>query len=141
MIGDLEGRSQFITGLHALADFYQKHPDAYYDGMQVSLSMYVNGRNARQVLTAMARLFDQYEESYDEKYASVARRFGQKVKIELFAPRGEVCLRKVVGARVEPALVIPAIHEVRIPERLVEVVEWTCSPLVSERSAREGSTP
>lgn len=139
MIGHREDRSYLISGLRAVADFYETHPEAYYDGTSVSLMMYVSSARARNVLAAMAQAFGEYEESYDEKYAVVARRFGEKVKVELFAPRSRVSQCDVVGVRVEPALVIAGTREIRIPERVVQVVEWSCSPLLSGRDASHPS--
>ena len=36
-------RQQFIAGLRAVASFYEQNADAYYDGMHVTLNMYVWG--------------------------------------------------------------------------------------------------
>ena len=43
-------RRQFIEGLRAVASFYEQNPDAYYDGMHLTLNMYVWGGAARQTL-------------------------------------------------------------------------------------------
>lgn len=36
-----EPRRQFIEGLRSVAALYEAHRDAYYDGMGISLNMYV----------------------------------------------------------------------------------------------------
>ena len=39
-----ERRRQFIEGLRAVAQFYEENPGAWYDGMHLTLNMYVWGR-------------------------------------------------------------------------------------------------
>ena len=50
----MEQRRHFIAGLRAVAEFYEQNPDAYYDGMPITLSMYAWGGAARQTLRRMA---------------------------------------------------------------------------------------
>jgi hypothetical protein len=40
---DQRRRRHFIEGLRAVADFYEQNVDAYYDGMHITLNMYVWG--------------------------------------------------------------------------------------------------
>ena len=44
-------RRQFIAGLRAVAQFYEENPAAWYDGMHLTLNMYVWGRAARKALS------------------------------------------------------------------------------------------
>ena len=50
MNSDQRRRRHFIAGLRAVAEFYEQNPDAYYDGMPITLNMYVWGAAARQTL-------------------------------------------------------------------------------------------
>src|SRR5271155_5988025 len=88
-------RQQFIAGLHAVATFYETHPEAYYDGMHLSLNMYVWGSAARKTLITMAKAFGLCTKTYDDKNVTVARRFSEQVTLAVFAPRAKVCRRIV----------------------------------------------
>ncbi len=48
MNSDQTPAPHFIAGLRAVAEFYEQNPDAYYDGMHITLNMYVWGGAARQ---------------------------------------------------------------------------------------------
>ena len=47
---DQRRRQQFIAGLRAVAQFYEDNPDAWYDGIHLTLNMYIWGRKAREIL-------------------------------------------------------------------------------------------
>jgi len=123
-------RQQFIAGLHAVATFYETHPEAYYDGMHLSLNMYVWGSAARKTLITMAKAFGLCTKTYDDKNVTVARRFSEQVTLAVFAPRAKVCRRIVLGERVLPARIVPAMAEQTIPSTRMEIVEWQCDPLL-----------
>ena len=55
MSNDQHRRRQFIEGLRAVAQFYEENPGAWYDGMHLTLNMYVWGRAARKTLSETAR--------------------------------------------------------------------------------------
>jgi len=123
-------RRHFIEGLQAVAKFYEENPDAYYDGMHLTLNMYVWGGAARKTLAEMARAFGQCDKIYDDKIVAVSRQFSEKVTVSVFAPRAKVCRRVVLSERMLPARIVPGTEEVRIPAALVEIVEWQCDPLL-----------
>lgn len=125
-------RRHFIEGLHAVAKFYEQNPDAYYDGMHLTLNMYVWGGAARKTLAETARAFGQCDKIYDDNNVTVSRQFSEKVTVSVFAPRGKVCRRVVLGERMLPARIVPATEEVRIPAARVEIVEWRCDPLLPD---------
>ncbi len=80
-----EARRHFIRGLRAVARFYECNPDAYYDGMAVSLNMYVGGRAASETLAAMADVFGKCEQMRWQNHAAIAKNFSQNVRVEIFA--------------------------------------------------------
>jgi hypothetical protein len=125
-------RRHFIEGLRAVAKFYEQNPDAYYDGMHLTLNMYVWGSAARKTLAATARAFGQCDKIYDDNNVTVSRHFSEQVTVSVFAPREKVCRRVVLGERMLPARIVPAAEEVRIPATRVEIVEWRCDPLLPD---------
>lgn len=139
LISAARRRSQFIAGLRAVADFYERNPGAYYDGARVTLSMYACGASARQIMAAAARAFGRCRKICDEVNFTLAKSFGSRVTVEVFCPRARVCRRIVVGARSEPARTLPAVEELHIPAREVEIVEWRCDPILD--AAARGREP
>jgi hypothetical protein len=129
---DEQKRLDFIAGLCAVAAFYEENPDAYYDGMHLTLNMYVWGDAARRTLAETARAFGKCDKIYDDNNVIVSRRFSDKVAVAVFAPRAKVCRRVVLGERMLPARVLPPTGEVRIPSARVEIIEWLCDPLLSD---------
>jgi hypothetical protein len=127
---DQRRRLHFIEGLRAVAKFYEDHPNAWYDGMHLTLNMFVWGRAAGKTLAETARAFGQCNKVYDETNVTVSRQFSEQVTVAVFAPRAKVCRRVVLGARVLPARIVPATDEIRIPEARVDIVEWQCGPLL-----------
>jgi hypothetical protein len=125
-------RRQFIEGLRAVAQFYETNPDAWYDGMHLTLNMYVWGRAARKALADTARALGQCNKVYDDTNITVSRHFSEQVTLAVFAARARVCRRVVLGDRILPARTLPATEEVRIPASRVEIVEWLCDPLLQQ---------
>jgi hypothetical protein len=123
-------RLHFIQGLRAVAKFYEDHPNAWYDGMHLTLNMFVWGRAARKTLAETARAFGQCNKVYDDTNITVSRQFSEQVTVAIFAPRAKMCRRVVLGERVLPARIVPATQEICIPEARVEIVEWQCDPLL-----------
>jgi hypothetical protein len=125
-------RRHFIEGLRAIADFYEQNVDAYYDGMHITLNMYVWGGAARRTLREMARAFGQSNKVYDDRNVTVSRQFSEQITLAVFAPRAKVCRRVVTGARMLPARIVPATKEIRIPPARIEIIEWQCDPLLPD---------
>ena len=125
-------RRQFIEGLRAVATFYEQNPGAWYDGMHLTLNMYVWGRTARKALIETARLFGHCNKIYDENNITVSRQFSEQVTVAVFAARARVCRRVILGSRILPERIVPATSEVRIPASRVEIVEWQCDPLLKD---------
>jgi hypothetical protein len=127
-------RLHFIQGLRAVATFYEENPNAWYDGMHLTLNMFVWGRAARKTLAETAKAFGQCNKVYDDTNITVSRQFSDQVTVAVFAPRAKVCRRIVVGARVLPARIVAATEEVCIPEARVDIVEWQCDPLLQNNA-------
>jgi hypothetical protein len=123
-------RLHFIQGLRAVANFYEENPTAWYDGMHLTLNMFVWGRAARKTLAETARAFGQCNKVYDDTNITVSRQFSEQVTVAVFASRAKVCRRVVLGACVLPARIVPATGEISIPEARVDIVEWQCDPLL-----------
>jgi hypothetical protein len=130
MSNDQRRRRQFIEGLRAVAQFYEDNPAAWYDGMHLTLSMYVWGRAARKNLSETARAFGHCNKIYDDNNITVSRQFSEQVTVAVFAAKARVCRRVVLGARILPERVVAATSEVCIPASRVEIVDWQCDPLL-----------
>lgn len=132
MNSDQLRRRQFIEGLRAVAKFYEENPGAWYDGMHLTLNMYVWGRAARKALIETARLFGRCNKTYDENNITVSRQFSEQVTVAVFAARARICRRVVLGHRILPERIVAPTSQVRIPASRVEIVEWQCDPLLKD---------
>jgi hypothetical protein len=129
---DLRRRRQFIEGLRAVAQFYEDHPEAWYDGIHTTLSMYIWGRKTREILAQTVRSFGQCTKHYDDTNITVSRKFSDQVTLSVFASRAKVCRRVILGTRILPARTVPASSEVYLPATTEEVVAWRCDPLLQD---------
>jgi hypothetical protein len=127
---DQRRRRQFIEGLRAVAQFYEENPGAWYDGIHLTLNMYIWGREARETLARTVRAFGQCNKSYDDVNITVSRKFSGQVTLSVFAARAKVCRRVILGTRILPARTLPASGEVYLPATTEEIVAWTCDPLL-----------
>jgi hypothetical protein len=89
-------RQEFIAGLRAVAQFYEENPDAWYDGMHLTLNMYAWGRKARKAMADSAKAMGHCRKSYADTSVTVSRRFSEQVTLAIFAPRARLCRRIVV---------------------------------------------
>jgi hypothetical protein len=127
-------RRLFIEGLRAVAQFYEAHPEAWYDGIPLTLNMYIWGRGAREILARTVRAFGQCTKKYDDTNITVSRKFNDQITLSVFAPRAKVCRRVVLGTRILPAYTVPASAEVRLPPATEQIVAWKCDPLLYEEA-------
>jgi hypothetical protein len=84
-------RREFIEGLRAVAKFYEDNPDAFYDGIHLTINMYVAGPTARPVLAQTARIFGNCNKVCGDTQVTVSRQFSKQVSLAIFAPRAAVC--------------------------------------------------
>jgi hypothetical protein len=129
---DQRRRSQFINGLRAVAQFYEENPGAWYDGVHLTLNMYIWGRKTREILAQTARALGQCTKNYDDTNMTVSRKFSDQVTLSVFASRAKVCRRVILGTRILPARTLPASAEVYLPATTEEIVAWRCDPLLYE---------
>lgn len=127
-------RRQFIDGLRAVARFYEENPDAWYDGLHLTLNMYIWARPAREILARTIRAFGPCNKNYDDTNMTVSRKFSDQVTLSVFAPRAKVCRRVVLGTRILPARIVPAVSEHHLPPSSEEIVEWRCGSFLAEES-------
>jgi hypothetical protein len=129
---DQRRRAQFINGLRAVAQFYEENPGAWYDGVHLTLNMYIWGRKTREILAQTARALGQCTKNYDDTNITISRKFSDQVTLSVFASRANVCRRVILGTRILPARTLPASDEVYLPATTEEIVGWRCDPLLYE---------
>lgn len=129
-----ERRRQFIEGLREVARFYEENPDAWYDGIPITLNMFIWGREARDVLARTVKVLGSCTKNYDDTNMTVSKKFTNQVTLSVFAPRAKVCRRVIVGTRILPARIVPASVELRLPAYAEEMVDWECDSLLKDGS-------
>jgi hypothetical protein len=128
-------RDEFIASLREAADFFEASPGVPVPSHPVEISTWhfsdwavedkqeaddeLKGRMA-----GIARAMGGCEKKYESSYFSLTKKIGDGVIVRAYANRDQICEARVVGERVEPGRIIPA--------RTVPVVEWDCSPLLSD---------
>lgn len=90
MNNDPTARLELIAGLRAVADFYERNPEAYYDGMRLTINMYAWGTGARDALQQTASALGVYTQYIDPRNVTIAHDFSDQVTLALFAPRQSV---------------------------------------------------
>lgn len=140
-----EERAAHIAGLRQLADALEAHPEiplprtGASGGPPVKLH-FLGGPDPRGALAAAARLIpctwrkEFSEADPDGRWPAYLDLRGQLggLHLELTAKRDDVCTRVVKGTeeREVEEIVTPAVK--RRVTRPVEVVEWTCAPVLAD---------
>lgn len=130
----------------AVADFLDAHPGipvpytAVYDHQpdvaDLSWYMHINGKGDETVQREAAQAIVRgVGGKWDKEFSDNEARFAQRrdgLNMLVVVVREAVCERRVVGSE---TVVVPAIEAE--PERTVvrEIVEWDCSPVLTEVSA------
>lgn len=140
-------RAGFTTGLRALADWIDQHPELDIP-MEVEHG-WAGGRYTIGVLgydpvskriredipgdfaAAVRALGGHRHKQADEDTMRVCRDFGPGVSLEIWTGRDDICEGVVVGTEtVEVERIIqPAVVEKVTEER--DVIEWRCAPLIT----------
>lgn len=124
---NLSEREQFIADLRSAADFFEQHPDVPRPGDPYFA--YYTSKDAEGV-KEFARAFPgRVEKNYETSDFWARGKMGT-ITFVYGTPREKVCERVVTGTKVIPAHVIPAQPETEVPEKVEEVVEWRCHPLL-----------
>jgi hypothetical protein len=131
---DQRRRQHFIDGLRAVAQFYEENPGAWYDGIHLTLNMYIWGRKAREILARTVKAFGPCTKNYDDTNITVSRKFSDQVTLSVFAARAKVCRPVILGTRILPARTVPARGELHLPATTEQIVVWRCDPLLQDES-------
>ncbi len=130
-----DARADFIAGLQALAQFYADNPDfpLPYQGANSPFSVQAPWENRAARFADLVRtLGGDREKTYTDDYAHVTRDFGGGVRVDVWAPRDEVCTRTKVGTVTE----LQPDPNAPLVEVEVDVYSWDCTPVtVPEREA------
>jgi hypothetical protein len=155
-VSDMDPRQAYIDGLHQIADFLAEHPEvplpalgsyvsgSYEPTIQVFTQCELSdGRDQRTMLADIARAMGSAEKSTRHEFA-VWRRFAGIV-FAAYAQRDEVCERVVVGEReveveVPDPVALAAVPTVTVT-KVVEDVEWVCTPLLAKATSGLLSVP
>lgn len=139
-------RTGYIQGLRELADFLEAHdgvPVPFHGSLQTgkwekvfNIFLIHEGDN-RERIAMVARAMGNFEKRADGSDFRVFRRFGG-ITLVAQAAREDVCERVVVGTRevtvTEPDPAAVAALPTVTTTKVVEDVEWICSPLLAGAS-------
>ena len=110
--------SEYANALRRIADFVETH-SALPVPATSQIDVFPQGKTG---LAAYGRALGKCDKNFNACYAQVIKDFGGIVLIAS-EDRDAVCERVVVGKRVVPERITPA---VLVPEHVEEIVEWRC---------------
>lgn len=117
-------QEEFSRNLRNLAEWYDKHPTVKTPAT-INLSFAVTDFAATpEEIRSIGAGRKVYNETWFEYIPE-----GVGFELRFLEYRDRVCVRKVIGTKIEPAVTIPAKPaepEKTLPEREVEIVEWEC---------------
>lgn len=127
--------AELIAGLRDLISFIEANPDFDFGSMgRPVVEMTVrswyrrDGQDPRALVADLIKRAHGVSKTYGTDFAWFRKEFGQHVRFEISTERATVCERVVTGTKIvpaRPAMVLPA-----EPERVEELVEWHCSPIL-----------
>ena len=134
-----EVRAGYIAGLRRIADALEADPSLPlpYDGTGSEFSVFTDSRDE---LVRWARVLDgkrDKEVTSDSNYGFKLHGVAGSLRVLVYAPREQVCTRRVIGTRevtreVPDPAALAAVPTVTVTET-VEEVEWDCGPILATR--------
>jgi hypothetical protein len=121
-----KSHAEFVNSLRQLADFYEQNPEVplpQYPSFNIFASR--EAEKAREQF----RSFGAFQKEFFDNWFVARKTFGS-IRLELNAPREQVCRRVVVGTREIPEHIIPASTETIVPAHTEEIAEWQCEPIL-----------
>lgn len=117
---------EFISSLRELADYYESNPNTPVPTYPI-LNIFAS--NDPEIAKRQFRQFGAFDKEYLEAWF-VARKKVGGITLDLCAPRDQVCQKVVTGTRTIPEHVVPASPEMLVPEKVEEIYEWQCDPVL-----------
>lgn len=77
---------ELIKGLRMFADHLEAHPDIPY--LNCNVTRYVYGK---EKFLGYARTLGSFKKTFDDKYISLKINFTDRVKVDIYIPREEIC--------------------------------------------------
>lgn len=108
---------EYADGLRQLAEWYDAHPDAEQPYRSDRVEYFPVTKD--DLVALLREHGGQWKKTTASDLLYLRRRFGP-FTLEAVIDQRDVCTRRVVGTRIVPAS----------PERLEEVVEWDCQPIL-----------
>ncbi len=121
----IDDRKTYTDGLRALADFLDSHPH-----VPLPYETRVTSFPDDDALPTVIRSLGSFDKEFILDTVYLVKRFGP-IKYAVYVARDKVCTRRVVGTTVAPA----------IPERIIELVEWDCGPLLGKEVTESEPLP
>lgn len=116
-------RTEYISGLRAVADFFEQNPEVEAEDYPHTFNF--PGRT-KEDLAVAAKALGHAEKQVTDSHFVIHGVIGGHI-LDFYNNRDAICERIKVGEKVIPAVTLPARAEaVIIPARIEEVYEWKC---------------
>ena len=116
---EIERRKMFVRGLRDFADFMETNVDLPIPYGEEYFNIWVY---TKAEMSALVKGKGRWEKKAEANYMLFRKQFGT-INYDINITRDRICERVVVGEEIIPAR--PA-----EPERVVEKVEWKCTPVL-----------
>ena len=124
----IEKNKEFVTGLRALADWYELNPSIALPNKQITVASFPSGENLDTV-KEIARALGTFDKETGDLF-SLKKGFGG-ITLKFLFYRHTVCTKRVVGTKMvrkmKPSMSTPMVEV----EEEEEIVEWDCPPLLT----------
>ena len=123
----LSERESFIADLRSAADFFEQHPELRTPS-DARIDVWAR---TKAEMSVFLRASGHVEKHYLSDWVFLRKTMPNGlIRVEFNGNREQVCERIVTGTKVVPAHVLPAQPETEVPEKVEEIVEWRCHPLL-----------
>lgn len=116
----------YSAALRELADWLDAHPDIDHPTTEIDCYTLNEREDAARVIKALGAC----KKEYNETLLYIKGQFGP-ITLRFIFCRDSVCVRKVVGYKEIPEVVLAATPETVIPAKREEIVEWECMPILA----------
>ena len=127
--------SKYVSGLRAVADFLEAHPELGTP-LDVQFPIFFHGKDAevRSHAAMAAHVFGRTDKEDFGGYLQLVANISG-FKFEMWYPRNALCRQVLVRTDYISEKVIPASPERVIPAQEIPIYEWRCDPILAHTSA------
>lgn len=126
-------RHQYVNGLRAAADFYERATEVKLPSNHTDIANYVV--NTKDDARAIIKALGSCKKAYDDDYFRIIKEISPGFKLSFILMRDNVCEKVQVGTKIVEEHIIPAEparEEKLVPQRVEPIYEYHCPSVLSD---------